>query len=84
MKSVTREQISCIDFRLDIGEVGGGAVGEDGLGETLELGEIVDHAAPEECGAVLKGRLVDYNRRAFGLDALHYALNRRLTEIVGV
>ena len=54
------------------------------MGETLELGEVVDHAAAEERGAVLEGRLVDYDRRAFGLDALHHALNRRLAEIVGI
>lgn len=33
------EDVSSIDFRYNIGEVGGGAVGEDDLGEPFELGE---------------------------------------------
>lgn len=36
----------------DVGEVDGGAVGKDGMGEAFELGEVVDHTAAEEGGAV--------------------------------
>ncbi len=52
--------------------------------EALEVGEVVDDAAAEEGGAVSKGRLVDDDLGAFGLDALHHALDGRLAEVVGV
>ena len=41
----------------------------------LNSGEVVDHARPEEGGAVGKCRLVDNHGGAFGLDALHHALD---------
>ena len=54
------------------------------MGESLELGEVVDHARAEEGGAVLQRRLVDDHGGTLGLDALHHALDRRLTEVVTV
>lgn len=41
--SVSTEQVARIHLLGDVLEVGGGAVGEDGAGEALELGEVVDH-----------------------------------------
>ena len=58
------------------------AVGDDGLRTPLELRQVVDHHAPEERAAVLQRRLVDDDRRALRLDALHHALDRALTEVV--
>lgn len=72
---VAGEEVAGVDFVGDIGEVGGGAVGEDGVGEAFELGEVVDHAASEESGAVFESWLVDDDGGAFCLDALHYALD---------
>ena len=57
-------------------------VGNDGLRTPLKLRQVVDHHAPEERAAVLQCRLVDDDRSALRLDALHDALNRALTEVV--
>ena len=78
------EDIAGVHARGDVGQIGAGAVGEDGVGEALELGQVVDHAAAEEGSAVVEGGFIDNHRGAFGLDALHHALYRRLAEVVGV
>lgn len=70
------EYIPGVDLFGDVGEVGGGSVGEDSVGEALEFGEVVDHTAAEECGAVLEGGLVDDHGGPLGLDAFHHALDR--------
>ena len=54
------------------------------MGATLELVEVVDHAAAEERGAVLERGLVDDHLGPLGLGALHHTLDARLAEIVGI
>ena len=54
------------------------------MATALELLQVVDHKAAEEGAAVLDGRLVDDDFRAFGLDALHHALDAALAEVVAV
>ena len=83
-RSVAGEEVAGVDTGGDVGEVGGGAVGQDGAALALELGQVVDHAGAEEGGAVGEGGLVDDDGGALGLDALHHALNGRLAEVVGV
>lgn len=75
MRLVAGEEVASVDFVGDIGEVSGGAVGEDGVGEAFELGEVIDNAAAEECGAIFEGWLVDDDRGTLCLDALHHALD---------
>ena len=83
-ESVAGEEVAGVDAGSDVGEVGGGAVGQDGAAQALELGQVVDHTGAEEGGAVGEGGLVDDDGGALGLDALHDALNGRLAEVVGV
>lgn len=42
--SVAGEEVAGVDAGGDVGEVGGGAVGQDGAAQALELGQVVDHA----------------------------------------
>ena len=57
---------------------------DDGVALCLELCQVVDHLAAEECGAVFKGWLVDDDLSTLSLDTLHDALNGRLAEVVAV
>lgn len=82
--SIPPEDIPCVHFLFHVIQTRIVAVGDDGVALGLEGGEIVDYAAAEERGAVGQGRLVDYHLRAFGLYALHHALDARLAEVVGV
>lgn len=84
MYSVAREEVAGVYFGEDVGEVGAGAVGQDGAAAALERGQVVDYLAAEEGGAVFEGRLVDDDGGAFGFDALHDPLNGGVTEVVGV
>ena len=84
MLSVSPENIPRINLVLHIVEAGVISVRDDGLATALELLQVVDHEAAEEGAAVLKGRLVDDDFRAFGLDALHHALDAALAEVVAV
>ena len=79
---ITSEDISSIHFRLHIIENWIISVGDDGLRLGFEPGQVVDHQATEEGGAILKGGLVDDDQGALGLDALHHALDGRLAEVV--
>lgn len=80
---IAAEEVAGIDFWEDVGESGVEAVGDDGLGAGLELGEVTDDLAAEEGGASREGGLINNDLSAFGLDALHYSLNGALTEVVG-
>lgn len=75
LRSVSGENVAGVDFGGDVGEFRSGAVGEDGLREAFEFVEVVDHTRAEECRAVFKSRFVDNYGCAFGLDALHNALD---------
>ena len=81
---IAAEEVAGIDLIFHVVEDGVVAVGDDGSGLGLELGEVVDDATAEEGGAVLEGGLIDNDLRALGFDALHDALDGRLTEVVGV
>ena len=81
---IAAEDVAGIDLGLHVVEGGVVAVGDDGGGLLLEGGEVVDDAAAEEGVAVGEGGLVDDDRGALGLDALHDALDGALAEIVGV
>ena len=50
----------------------------------LELSQIIDHQATKEGVAIFQSRLINHNRRALSLDALHDALNGTLAEVIAV
>ena len=81
-QSVSVEEVAGVDLVPDVIEAGGVAVGDDGLGEALELLQVVDDPAAEERAAVREGRLVDDDGGALGPDALHHALDAALAEVV--
>lgn len=68
------EQVTCIYFTGNIIESGIIAVGDDGLRSVFKLLKIIDHFAAKEGASVFKGRFVDDDTCAFGLDAFHHAL----------
>ena len=82
--SVSAEKVPGIDFFFDVIQNRIIAVGNDTAAHGFEFLQIIDHAAAEEGASVFQGRLIDHDRGAFGLDPLHNALDRRLTEIVAV
>ncbi len=82
--SVSCKYVAGVYLVPDIGQVGGGAVCEDGVREAFELAQVVYNARAEERGAVLKRRLIDYHGGPLCLDALHDPLDGGLTEVVGV
>ena len=81
---IAAEDVAGIDFGGHVVEGGVVAVGDDGGGLLLEGGEVVHHLAAEEGVAVGEGGLVDDDRGALGLDALHDALDGALAEIVRI
>lgn len=81
---VSTEQVAGIDLLLHIVQAAIVAVGNNGLAALLELVQIVDNLAAKEGSAILQSRLVDDHSRAFCLDALHDALDRRLAEVIRV
>ena len=83
-KLVAVEEVAGIYFGFHVIEDSVVAVGDDGLALGLEGGEVVHHAAAEECAAVFEGWFVDDDFCAFGLDALHHTLDGRLAEVVAV
>ena len=56
---IPSEDVSCINLILYIVETRIIAVGDDGIGLSLELGEVVDYETAEECASVFKSWLVD-------------------------
>ena len=82
--SVPPENIPRINLLFHIVEARFVAVGDDHVATALELLQVVDHKAAEEGAAVFEGRLVDDDFGAFGLDALHHALDAALAEVVAV
>lgn len=83
-KLVSSEDVTSVDLILDVIEAGVVAVSDDGVAAGFEGGEVVDDETAEEGGAVLEGGLVDDDLCSFGFDALHYALDGTLAEVVGV
>ena len=81
---VASEDVACVDFLLYVVEAGVVAVGYDCLGLALEVVEVVDYFAAEEGCSVVEGGLVDDYFCSLGFYALHYALDGRLAEVVGV
>ena len=81
---VAAEDVAGVYFLAHVVEGGVVAVGDDGVALALERLEVVHYAAAEEGGAVGERGLIDDYLGAFGLDALHDALDGRLAEVVGV
>ena len=81
---IPSEDVSCINLILYIVETRIIAVGDDGIGLSLELGEVVDYKAAKEGAAVFKSRLIDDDIGSLGLNALHDTLNGRLAEVVRI
>ena len=81
---IPSEEVSCINLILYIVETRIIAVGDNGIGLSLELGQVVHDNTTEEGAAVFKGRLIDDNVGPLGLNALHDALNGRLAEVIAV
>ena len=81
---VSPENIPRINLLLHIVEARFVAVGDDHVATALEFIQVVYNQAAEEGAAVLEGRLVDDDFGAFGLDALHHALDAALAEVIAV
>ena len=84
MLSVSAEQVSCIYFFFHIIKALVIAVCNDGVAHFLELSQIVDHHRAKEGITVFQRRLINHNRCALGLDALHDTLNGALAEVIGI
>ena len=89
MRHVTRylvasEDVAGVDFVLYVVQNSIVAVCDDGLGFRLEFFQVINDLAAEEGGAVFEGGFVDDYLGSLGLDALHDALDGRLTEVVGI
>ena len=69
---------------MDVVEAGVVSICYDGLGHLFEFLQVIYYNTAEEGGAVFEGGLVDDDLGAFGLNALHHALDGRLAEVVGV
>ena len=74
-KSVSAEDVACVDFVFHVIQAIIEAVGDDGMTLGFELFEVIHDLAAEEGGAVLKGWLVDDDLGSLCLDALHDALD---------
>ena len=82
--SISAENVSCVDFFLDIVENGIIAVGDDASAHFLEFPEVIDDLGAKESRAVLKCGFVNNDGSALRLDALHDALDGGLPEVVGI
>ena len=74
-KSVSAEDVACVDFVFNVLKTVIETVGDDGMTLGFELFEVVDNLATEEGGAVLKCWLVDDDLGTLCLDAFHDALD---------
>ena len=81
---VAFEDVAGVDLVLHVVEARVIPIRDDGLALGLEFGEVVDHQASEESGAVVEGGFVDNHLGAFGFDAFHHALDGTLAEVVAV
>ena len=82
--SVSSENISCVYLVGYIIETAVITISDDSSGHELEFPQIVDYKATEESLAILQCRLIDDHSRPLCLDTLHKALNRGLTEVIGI
>lgn len=80
---VSFEQVACIDLVRHVRELVAPAVGHDHVAAGLEGLQVVGHLGAEELRRVQRG-LVDHHGHAFGLHALHDALDGARAEVVGV
>ena len=81
---VAAEDVACVHLVPHIVKYGIVAIGYNGMCLCFELGEVVDHFATKECGAIGQRRFVNDDLSPFGLDALHDALYGRLAKVIGV
>lgn len=82
--SISAENVSCVDFFLDVVENGIIAVGDDASAHFLEFPEVIDDLGAKESGAVLESGLVNDNGSTLSFDTLHNSLNGGLPEVVRV
>ena len=82
--SVSPEEIPGIDLLLYIFQRLIKAVCKNDIGSGFELLKIIDHQRSEEGFPVIQRWLIDNDRSALGLDALHDALNAALAEVVRI
>lgn len=71
---VALEDITGVDLGGNIIEDGVVAVGDDGVREGFEAGEVVDDKAAKEGAAVGEGGFVDDDLGTFGLHTFHHTL----------
>ena len=69
--SVPFENVPGEDLVLNIVQAGIISVGDDAVGESFELCQVIDDPAAKEGLAIGQCGLVDDNGSAFGFDALH-------------
>ena len=81
---IPSEDVAGVNLILNVVQAGVVTVSDDGLGEGLELCQVVHYPAAEKRSAILKGRFIDNHLGTLGLYALHYSLDGTLTEIVAV
>lgn len=83
-QSVSSKNIPRINLFLHVIETSIITVGDDSLALSFELYYIIHYFTAEECAIILKRRFVDDYLGSLCLNALHYALNGRLAEVVRV
>lgn len=74
-RSISPENIPCINFLLHVIQTDIIAIGDDGLTLCFECCKIVDYMTAKECAAVFQGWLVNDDLGTFGFDAFHNPLN---------
>ena len=74
-KSISHEDISCINLLLGIIQAGIIAVGDDGMALCLEGFEVVLYSTAKEGAAIFQGWLIDDYLCTLCLDTLHDALD---------
>ena len=81
---ISSKQIARVDLIFYIIQTRVISVGNDCLALFLECPKIIDNSTPEEGVTIGQGWLINNHLRAFGLDALHDALDGALPEVVAV
>ena len=83
-KLVATENVSCIYFVINIIQTSIVSVSNDGMTLDFKLLQVIYYLAAKECSTIFKCWLVDDDFCALCFDALHDALNGRLTEVVTI
>ena len=81
---VATENVSCIYFVINVIQTCIVSVSNDSMTLGFKLLQVIYYFAAKECSTIFKCWFVDDNLCTLSLDALHDALNGRLTEIVTI